>query len=123
MKRLYEKRERRLRRRRRSKRSPYQISDRYRLVVYRSLRHIYGQIVNDAKGKTLIAASTLDINLQEDLKKAGSKIEKSIIVGKAIADKAKKKKIKKVVFDRNGYLYHGRIKALADGARSGGLEF
>ena len=123
MDRFKEKLLRRERRRRRSKRPVYAMGDRYRLVVYRSLKHIYGQIVNDLEGKTLVTASTMEIDIQEELKKAGSKVEKSKIVGKTLAKKAKAQKISRVVFDRNGYLYHGRVKALADGARSGGLDF
>jgi len=111
------------RRRRRSKGTAIRHGDRYRLVVYRSLKHIYGQIINDWEGKTLVSASSLEKGLQVELGKAKSKVEKSEIVGREIAKRAKKKKITEVVFDRNGFLYHGRVKALADGARSGGLKF
>lgn len=111
------------RRRRRSKGTVIRHRDRYRLVVYRSLKHIYGQIINDWEGRTLVSASTLEKGLQVELEKAKSKVEKSEIVGREIAKRAKKKKITEVVFDRNGFLYHGRVKAFADGARSGGLKF
>jgi large subunit ribosomal protein L18 len=97
--------------------------ERPRLVVFRSLNNIYGQIVDDSVQKTLIGASSKSKEIQGDLKKSQGKIEKSKIVGNLIAKKAKAKKIKKVVFDRNGYAYHGRVKALAEGAREGGLEF
>ena len=113
---------RRSRRQRRSK-STFVHFDRPRLVVYRSLKHIYGQIIDDQKGEVLVSASTVDYSTQSDFKSAKTKIDKSIEVGKILAEKAKEKKIKRIVFDRNGFLYHGRVKALADGAREGGLEF
>ena len=113
---------RRARRQRRSKRT-FVHFDRPRLVVYRSLKHIYGQIIDDQKGEVLVSASTVDSSTQSDFKSAKTKIDKSIEVGKILAEKAKEKKIKRIVFDRNGFLYHGRVKALADGAREGGLEF
>ena len=91
-----------------------------RLCVFRSNTGIYAQIIDDEKQTTIVAASSLD----KDLKlKNGSNIEAAKVVGKAIAEKAKAKKIKEVVFDRGGYLYHGRVKALADAARENGLEF
>ncbi|MFQ6676255.1 MAG: 50S ribosomal protein L18 [Fidelibacterota bacterium] len=123
MKSLEKKRLRRERRRRRSK-SPYPgHSHRYRLVVYRSLRHIYGQIVNDQTGETVVVCSTLEKGVKSRLKGSYTKVDKSQVVGQVLAEKARKKKIKEVVFDRNGFLYHGRVKALADGAREGGLRF
>ena len=97
--------------------------ERPRLVVYRSLNHIYAQVVDDFSGKTLIAASTLTKDISEEISKAKNKCEKSKIVGKWLAEAANKKKISKMIFDRGGYLYHGRIKALAEGVREGGLEF
>lgn|SRR5574344_1484810 len=91
-----------------------------RLCVFRSLKNISAQIVDDAKGVTLVSASSLD----KDLKiKNGGNVEAGKLVGAAIAKKAKKAKIDKVVFDRGGYLYHGRVQALADAARENGLEF
>ena len=98
-------------------------AERPRLVVYRSLRHIYGQIVDDAKGKTILTISNLSKDLKKDVSKAKSKIESSKMVGEYVAKKALEKKIKRVVFDRNGYKYHGRVKAFAEGARQGGLDF
>ena len=91
-----------------------------RLCVFRSNKHIYAQLVDDEKGKTLVAVSDLEI---ETKKKKITKKEKALEVGKLIAKKAMEKKIKKVVFDRGGYKYHGRVKALAEGAREGGLKF
>jgi large subunit ribosomal protein L18 len=88
-----------------------------RLCVFRSNKHIYAQLINDENGKVLLAASDLEV------KKGGTKKELAHEVGKLIAQKAKKKKIEKVVFDRGGYKYHGRVKALAEGAREQGLIF
>ena len=111
------------RRRNRSKRQFNLDSDRPRLCVYRSNKNIEAQIIDDLKGITLVSASTVDKDLKEKINKAGSKIEQSQIVGKALAERATKKKISKVVFDRNGFSYHGRIKHLAEAAREGGLTF
>lgn len=95
--------------------------ERPRLSVYRSLHHIYAQIIDDSKGITLIAASTVDPEVRKQLK--GGNIEAAKVVGAAIAKKALQNGIKTVVFDRGGYIYHGRIKALAEAARENGLEF
>jgi len=92
-------------------------------VVYRSLSHIYGQLVDDVSGKTLVTASSSEKAIAPKSKKPVTKTELSFMVGKELATRAKKKKISKVVFDRNGFLYHGRVKAFADGAREGGLKF
>ncbi|MCX7983571.1 MAG: 50S ribosomal protein L18 [Bacteroidetes bacterium] len=97
--------------------------ERPRLVVFRSAKHAYAQIVDDINGRTLVAASTLEKTIKDDIAKAASPIEKFKLVGLAIAKKALAQNITKVVFDRNGYLYHGRVKALAEGAREGGLKF
>ena len=96
-------------------------SERPRLNVYRSLNHIYAQVVDDASGKTLVSASTAQG--KNSGKKTGGNVASAKEVGKLIAERAKEKGVKKVVFDRSGYLYHGRIKALADAAREAGLEF
>lgn len=97
-------------------------SERPRLNVYRSNASIYAQIIDDTKGVTLVAASSLDKDLEKAV--AGkSKTEQARLVGEAIAKKAVKANIKTVVFDRGGYIYTGRVQALADGARSAGLEF
>ena len=88
-----------------------------RLSVYKSNKEIYAQLIDDKDGKTLASASS------RTLKAKGNKVEISAEVGKAIAEKAKAAGIEKIVFDRNGFVYHGRVKALADGAREGGLKF
>ena len=93
-----------------------------RLVVFRSLSHIYAQIVDDHPSHTLVAASTLDPEVR-DQAKGKRKSEASRLVGERIAQRAKESGITKVVFDRGGYAYHGRVKALAEGARAGGLQF
>ncbi|HHZ80203.1 MAG TPA: 50S ribosomal protein L18 [Candidatus Marinimicrobia bacterium] len=123
MKEQLKKAERRERRRRRSKRHAFGTEARPRLVVYRSLSHIYGQLVDDVSGKTLVTASSTEKALAPKSKKPVTKTELSSIVGKELAIRAKKKNLSKVVFDRNGFLYHGRVKAVADGAREGGLKF
>ena len=93
-----------------------------RLSVFRSSRHIYGQIIDDAKGVTIMAASSLESNIKKQFKNCGTK-EVATVVGKLIAEKALKKGIKNIVFDRGGYIYHGRIKNLAEAARENGLIF
>jgi large subunit ribosomal protein L18 len=97
--------------------------ERPRLSVYRSLKHIYAQIIDDTKGHTLVAMSSLSKEIRDNVKEAKTKTEVSRIVGLALAKKALEKGITKVVFDRNGYKYHGRVKALAEAAREGGLIF
>ena len=97
-------------------------SVRPRLCVYRSLNHIYAQIIDDSKGKTLVACNTTQKEIQEKVKGMTNK-EQAKFIGTEIARLAKKKKIEEVVFDRGGYLYTGRVKELADGARAGGLKF
>jgi len=92
--------------------------ERPRLNVYRSLNHIYAQVIDDQKGETLVSASTLALKL-----KTGGNVAAAKEIGKTIAEQAVAKGVKKVVFDRGGYLYHGRVKALADAAREAGLEF
>ena len=97
-------------------------SSRPRLCVYRSLNNIYAQIVDDSQGKTLATASTVEKEIRKDLKHTGN-IEASKLLGKKIAERAKAKGIETVVFDRGGYLYHGRVKAVAEAARESGLKF
>jgi len=97
-------------------------AERPRLNVFRSLNHMYAQIIDDERGITLVAASTLSPELRGKLKRGGN-IEASKAVGELIAKKAIAAGIKKVVFDRAGYIYHGRVKALAEAAREGGLDF
>jgi large subunit ribosomal protein L18 len=94
-------------------------AERPRLNVYRSLNHIYVQVVDDLNGKTLVSASTAE----SEGKKSGGNVAAAKEIGKAIAERAKAKGITKVVFDRGGYISHGRVKALADAAREGGLQF
>ena len=93
-------------------------SERPRLNVYRSLNHIYAQVIDDSKGRTLVSASTI-----ADKIKTGGNLAAAKEVGKLVAERAKEKGITKVVYDRGGYLYHGRVKALSDAAREAGLEF
>ena len=92
-----------------------------RLCVFRSNKHIYAQVVDDSSGKTLVAASTLDADAKGD--KGGSNIAAAKIVGKIVAKRAIDKGIQAVLFDRGGYIYHGRVKALAEAAREAGLKF
>ena len=98
-------------------------AERPRLAVYRSLNHIYAQLVDDLAGRTILTVSSLDKEVVPKAKSAKGKIEAGKLVGKQIAAKAKEKGIERVCFDRGGYLYHGRVKAVAEGAREGGLNF
>ena len=111
-------RQRRERRHKRVRRDVFGTAERPRLVVFRSNRGIAAQLVDDAEGKTLAAASWLDKRSAK-----GAKTDQAVEVGKLLAANAKKAGIERAVFDRGGYLYHGRVKALADAAREGGLEF
>ncbi len=112
-----------LRRRNRSKRKINDMSDYPRMVVSRSLKNIQAQIIDDFTGKTLVSVTSSDKSIRADIGKAKGKTEQSKIVGTAIAKKAKEKKIKQVWFDRNGYPYTGRVRAMADAARKTGLKF
>ena len=112
----------RLRRHRRVRKHVVGTSERPRLNVFRSLRHIYAQVVDDSQGHTLAAASTIDPEVRTQLQGL-TKTEQARVVGKVLAERALSQGVKKVVFDRGGYLYHGRVKALADAAREGGIEF
>lgn len=113
------KEQKRLRAKKRTRSSIFGTPDTLRLSIYRSNKEIYAQLVDDTTGKTLFSVSSRS----KEISKQGTKSDKSTLVGKKIAEKAKAKGIEKVVFDRNGFLYHGRVKALADGAREGGLKF
>ena len=93
-----------------------------RLTVFRSSRHIYAQIIDDAAGRTLAAASTLDAGVKKGLK-TGADLGAATAVGKLIAERAKEAGVAQVIFDRGAYMFHGRVKALADAAREGGLDF
>ncbi|MFO0753000.1 MAG: 50S ribosomal protein L18 [Thermodesulfovibrionales bacterium] len=116
------KKQARERRHKRIRKKVFGTAERPRLCVYRSLNHIYAQIIDDAAGHTVIAASTLDKGVQEEKSHKGN-AAMAKKVGLTLAAKASTAGVKKVVFDRGGYRYHGRIKALAEGAREGGLEF
>jgi len=107
------------RRKLRVRKKVFGTSDRPRLSVYRSNKYSYGQIIDDTAGKTLVSVSFKDIR---DFHKSNVKNEASFTLGKKLAEEALKKKIKMVVFDRNGYKYHGRVKQVAEGAREGGLQ-
>jgi large subunit ribosomal protein L18 len=111
---------------RRKQRARYKLRQagrlRPRLTVFRSSRHIYAQIIDDAAGRTLAAASTLDAGVKGDVKTGADKAA-AIAVGKLIAERAKAAGVAQVIFDRGGYIFHGRVKALADAAREGGLDF
>ena len=96
--------------------------ERKRLTVYRSSKHIYAQVIDDDQGVTLASASSIEKTARESLK-TGASVDAAKAVGKLIAERAQEKGVKDVVFDRGGYLYHGRVKALADAAREGGLNF
>jgi large subunit ribosomal protein L18 len=98
-------------------------AERPRLTIYRSLRHVYAQIVDDSTGRTLVSASDLAKALKQDFQSVKGQLAVSKKVGELAAKLALEKNISQVVFDRNGYLYHGVVKALADGARAGGLKF
>ena len=110
-------------RHRRSRRFLIGNAARPRLSVYRSNNHIYAQVIDDDAQQTICSASTVDKQLREDTDKLSSNCTSSSIVGKLLAKRAIKKGIQQVIFDRGGNLYHGRVKALADGAREGGLQF
>ncbi len=96
--------------------------DRPRLSVFRSLKHIYAQIIDDIEGHTLVAVSTLDKEIRDQIAQL-NKIEQAKLVGETLARRAQARGVKKVVFDRGGFKYHGRVRSLAEGARAGGLEF
>ena len=116
------KEELRQKRHRRVRKNLFGSSDKPRLNVYRSLNNIYVQVIDDAKGHTLVATSTLDVELKKQIKSGGN-IEAAKLVGQLIGKKAVDSGISTVVFDRGGFKYHGRVKAVADGAREAGLKF
>ena len=105
----------------RVRRKVHGTTERPRLNVYRSINHIYAQVIDDAVGHTLVSASTLDKQVQSE--ESSSPLDSAKVVGRIVAERAKEKGIEKVVFDRGGYAYHGKIKALADASREAGLEF
>jgi len=112
----------RLKRKRRIRKNIAGTADRPRLTVFRSARHIYAQVVDDTRGHTLAAASSLDRAVAGD-QAAKSKIDKATLVGKLVGQRAKENGVTKIVFDRNGFLYHGRVRAVSEGAREAGLVF
>ena len=112
----------RLRRHRRVRKRVVGTLEQPRLNVFRSLRHIYAQVIDDSQEHTLVSASTIDSEVEAQIQGL-TKTEQARVVGKVLAERALSQGIKKVVFDRGGYKYHGRVKALADAAREGGLEF
>ncbi len=114
---------RRLRKKKRIHKIVSGTSERPRLAVFRSARNIYAQLIDDVANRTLAGVSTLTPDLNGQVSKAKGKVDAAKLVGKAIADKAKALKVETVVFDRGGYLYHGRVKAIAEGARENGLKF
>ncbi len=118
---MLEKKEKRIRRHKRVRAKISGTAERPRLCVFKSEKHIYGQLIDDDKGKTLAQASDLELVLKKSEKQG--KMNVALEVGKLIAGKAKDLKIEKVVFDRGGYKFHGKIKSLAEGAREGGLKF
>ena len=122
MDKLHKKVESRMRRKKRIRKKMSGTTERPRLTVYRSNDHIYVQVVNDTERKTLLGASTLTPAIREEVSKLG-KMDSAKRVGKLVAQLCKDKNIEMVVFDRNGYMYHGRVKALAEAAREAGLIF
>lgn len=115
--------EARIRRKKRVRKKVRGTPDRPRLCVFRSLKHIYAQIIDDTTSTTLVEASSVSKEIREKIGNDGCNKKGAAMVGKEIAERALKKGIKKVVFDRNGFIYHGRVKALSEAAREGGLEF
>ena len=114
--------ERRAKKKIRIKKKIFGTTEKPRISIYRSLTQIYAQIVDDTNNKTLVAASSLSKEIESELKQVKNKIEKSTIVGKLLAKKAIDKGISTAVFDRSGYSYHGRVKALAEGVRDAGIK-
>jgi len=117
-----EKKQARLKRKLRIRKKLSGTPERPRLCVFRSAKHIYAQIIDDAKGQTMVSISTLDPAVKGQ-GKFDSKVAKAVFIGKLLGEKAVTMGIKKVVFDRNGFMYHGRVKAVSDGAREAGLDF
>jgi large subunit ribosomal protein L18 len=111
-----------LKRKKRVSKKIVSTADRPRLSVFRSTKHIYSQVIDDTTGKTIVAACSNE-KAVKDQPKFESKVAQAVFTGKLLAQRALEKGVKKVVFDRNGFLYHGRVKALSDGAREAGLDF
>lgn len=121
----FDKKQARLKRKKRLRKHLTGTTDRPRLSVFRSARHIYAQVIDDTKGITLAAASSVESAVRDntELAAAKGKQETAGFVGKLVAERVIEKGVKKVVFDRNGFLYHGRVKAVSEGARKAGLDF
>jgi len=117
------KKTRRARRKMSIRKKIYGTPEKPRMSVFRSLNNIFVQLIDDTKGEVLVSASTIDSEVKNKITDKMTKTEKSKLIGKIIAERATSKNIQQVVFDRNGYIYHGRIKALADAARENGLKF
>jgi len=115
--------EARLRRKKRVRKKIRGSSERPRLCVFRSSRHIYAQIIDDSTGRTLVEASSLSKDLSEKARRLGGNKEGAALVGAAISERALKSGIERVIFDRNGFLFHGRVKALSEAVRTSGLKF
>ncbi len=120
-----DKKKARLKRKKRIRKKMVGTADRPRLSVFRSAKHIYAQVIDDTKGVTLVSATSLESIVKNDSDSASAKgkVPTAKYIGKLVAERALEKGIKKVVFDRNGFLYHGRVKAVSDGAREAGLDF
>jgi large subunit ribosomal protein L18 len=118
-------RQARLKRKKRIRKNIFGTPERPRLSVFRSAKHIYAQVIDDTKGKTLVAASSLEkaVKADSELQAEKGKLATAGRIGKLLAERAKEAGISRVVFDRNGFLYHGRVKAVSEGAREAGLEF
>jgi large subunit ribosomal protein L18 len=112
----------RLKRKQRIRKKIFGTSERPRLSVFRSAKNIYAQVIDDSKGSTVVSASSIEKEIKQQ-PKFENKISTARYIGKVLAERAVEKGIKKVVFDRNGFLYHGRVKAVSEGAREGGLDF
>lgn len=112
-----------VRRKRRSRGNIFGSPERLRLAVYRSLNHIYAQIIDDVASRTVVSASTIDKDVKAKITGEMTKTDESRLVGSVLAERAKAAKVSKVAFDRGGFLYHGRVKALAEAARENGLDF
>ena len=123
MHRVQKKRFQRARSHQRLRRKVRGTTERPRLAVYKSLRYVYAQVIDDATGRTLAQASSQEPSLREKLAKSGSNRAAAKAVGELVAERAKEQGVQKVVFDRGGYIYHGKVRELAEAARSKGLEF
>lgn len=116
------KKQARLKRKKRVRKRIYGTTERPRLSVFRSAKHIYAQLIDDSSGNTVISASSMEKEMK-DHQKFENKIESAVFLGKLIGERALQKGFKRIVFDKNGYLYHGRVRAVSEGAREAGLNF